>query len=506
MAKVGFSMEAGFIADFARGLVLEKKWRDALRILREATSPALSLQECVDILTGKANLAREEKGYRLVAQDPKCPALARYLKTAAWQQAGVLDIDGEFYQPYARVTSFGVEDEEAVLSLYRSRDGDWVSAEKYRELRAKYYARHPDSDIVRFDVLPEPVLFRRVQGPAFWVPTFREADEALTAYLELRDLEDFGHPRASRTGKPLLPDSFEFYFQGTREGYLSGHDDLELEGEEGKHLEALVQLREAYDNRRYELSCGEETFDERGVLMQDRLADDYEMDSLCLLYRPRVLAQAEVQGGFMSLTVGEGSGAHELRVPRTPFLKWATHGNQKTYGTMHLWKPVCPTGIKMMGDDPVHSDWFIGAGLSPRLAYDVEHPVNKAAWRFRSNLAYSEGRQCVRLAGRGRVTGAVVFPKSGEGVPEGTIAVVPNAGVDYALALMSACRTGAGAVIAAVGGKLAHLATVSREMGARLVVVDDALSRFAEGDVVTIDLEEGTVAILGRNSPFEDKA
>jgi phosphohistidine swiveling domain-containing protein len=55
-----------------------------------------------------------------------------------------------------------------------------------------------------------------------------------------------------------------------------------------------------------------------------------------------------------------------------------------------------------------------------------------------------------------------------------------------------------------VGGKLAHLATVSRELGARLVVVDEALTRFSEGDIVTLDLDEGQVTIHGKNSPFDD--
>jgi phosphoenolpyruvate-protein kinase (PTS system EI component) len=61
-----------------------------------------------------------------------------------------------------------------------------------------------------------------------------------------------------------------------------------------------------------------------------------------------------------------------------------------------------------------------------------------------------------------------------------------------------------GAVIAAVGGKLAHLATVSRELGARLVVVDEAMTRFSEGDLVTLDLDESKVSIHGMNNPFKD--
>jgi phosphohistidine swiveling domain-containing protein len=504
VTKAAFTMEEGFLADFTRGLVQEQKWRDALRILQEATQPALSLQACVDILTGKSTLVRDENGYRLAEQDPESAALCRYLNTVAWQQAGILDIDGEFYQPYARITSFGEADEEDVLATYRLRDGDWVSMEQYRKLRSMVYADSKD-DIVRFDVSREPVLFRRVQGPAFWVTTFKEADEAFADYLKHRTLKETGHTPSRRDKSALLPDDWEFYFQAAREGFLLGDDDFLLKGKGSEHLEALLKLRDAFDQADYEAAReGAAAYDDDGVYRKDRLKDDYHMASLCLLYRVRILARAEVQGGFLNLRVGKGEDAYDLRVPRAPFLIWAQRGAHRTLADMQHWTPVCPLGMKMMADDPIHSDWWIGAGLDPSEAYEHSHPVNAAAWKFSSNLAYTEGRQCVRLAGKGRVTGAVVFPKAGEAVPEGTIAVVPNAGVDYELALMSACRHEAGAVIAAVGGKLAHLATVSRELGARLVVVDEAMTRFSEGDIVTLDLDEGQVTIHGKNSPFDD--
>ena len=507
LAEVSFTMEEGFLADFTRGLVLEQKWRDALRILRDMTRPSLSLEQCVEILSGKSTLAQDGKGYRFVEQDPDCSRVKRYLATAAWQQAGILEVDGEFYQPYAKITSFGPADEEDVLGLYRLRDGDWVRMDQYRKMRAMYYAQSKDSDIVRFEVQSEPVLFERVQGPAFWVQTFTEPREAVSEYLKHRTLKEVGHSLNARTKQALLPDNWEFYFQVAREGFLSGYDDFPLKGKGSQYLEQLFTMHDTYEQALFEATRdGNDDYDDDGVRTKDRLKDDFEVESLSLFYRTSILEKAAVQGGFMNLHVRDGAETYDLTVPRAAFLNWAQRGAYQVFGDMSRWVPVCPSGMKMMGDDPVHTDWWIGAGLKPKWAYDHDHPVNKAAWKLRSGYAYTAGAQCVRLAGRGKTTGAVVFPKAGESVPEGTIAVVPNAGVDYELALMSACRNGAGAVIAAVGGKLAHLATVSRELGARLVVVDDAMTRFVEGDVVTLDLDEGSVQVHGKNNPFEDSA
>lgn len=160
--------------------------------------------------------------------------------------------------------------------------------------------------------------------------------------------------------------------------------------------------------------------------------------------------------------------------------------------------------MKMVGDSSMHTDWWIGCGMNENAAYDHDHPVNKAAWRYAYSLARVKGQNCIKLAGKGKVTGTVVFPKPNEGVPAGSIAVVPFAGVDYEIALLSACKSDAGAVISQVGGKLAHLAIVSREMNGRLVVMDEAMTLMQEGQLVTVDLENSQVTIHKMNHLVDD--
>lgn len=500
-----FSVDMATVVSLARDMVLSNNWRGAIRVLQHGTVPQMPLDLVVDILSGKSTLQGDESGAEAVTQDPNNSELQRYLKTAEWQTAGLYACDGEFYQPYAVIPAFDSQDEAAAMKQIRDWE-DIFSMEQYREARARYHMERKESDIVRFDIAKKPVLFKRVQGPAFWVKTFDDAAEAWADFLAKRggnlqsSLDQKSRPECSHT-------SWEFYFKAAVEGliYEGRYDAWKgMPKDEVACLEEVFRLQNEYEDARCQLDVDDLDCDEEGYVVNDAyLKDQMREQAYNLMYRYRIHLQAERTGGFMSLQVQDVDESYELMVPRAPFLYWACHhsfGYKK--GTLPDWTPVCPSGMKMMGDNPMHTDWWVGAGLPPRAAYNHDHPVNKAAWRVAYNLAHEEGYDCVKLAGSGKVTGPIVFPQPNEAVPAGSIAVVPNAGVDYELALLSACKDGAGAVIAEVGGKLAHLAIISREFNARLLVVDDARNKFKDGEMVTIDMDKGTISALGRKDLF----
>lgn len=289
--------------------------------------------------------------------------------------------------------------------------------------------------------------------------------------------------------------------QGVLEGvvYFSSHDAGVLSEQELEPLRKALDLRQAFEERVAELNDEEPTFDAEGVAIDEKsLFNALRKDMYTLMYATRVQRQAERCGGFIDLPVQDGDTSYSIRVALVPLLYWARHrGNlsqKNALAGLPAWPPVFPSGAKMYGDDPMHTDWWASTGLALREAYESDHPVNQAAWRFAYREAVNTGANFVKLAGSGVVTGPVVFPKPGQSVPAGSIAVVSHAGVDYQQALLSACKDGeTGAVIAAVGGKLAHLAIVSREINGRLVVVNDALQRFHEGQLLRLDLDELTL-------------
>lgn len=494
---VHFSVEGAFIVNFARDQVLSKDWRGALRTLQKVMTPALSLDQAVDILSGKSTLVDVGKKMVLQPQDPACPKLKRYLNTAHWQNAGILERDGEFYQPYAEIPSFNWEDGRPVLKRLEE-DRDWMSIHAFQQARARHYMERPFDDIACFDSGSHPVLFKRVQGPAFWQPTFTDTESAMAHWTEHRKgLDELG---AGKHGVPF--NSLDFYLAAAQAGYLSEADAM-LPDDEYAVLEQVLEMRADFDDN--DNPSGDAEVENPWHSDERKFDDAVE----ALVWKFKVDRVAEKHGGFFELKVKGYREEHPefYRIARVPFLHWAKqygYHDRNQGGELPEWPRVCPSGLKMGGDNPMHTDWFVSSGLPLRAAYDHDHPINKAAWKQASMWEDTEGLKCLKLAGKGKVTGPVVFPKAGEGVFAGSIAVVSHAGPDYELALRTACKNDTGAVIAAVGGKLAHLAIVSRELGARLVVVDEALSKFKEGELVTLDLDTGEVKIHGRTDRFGD--
>lgn len=229
-------------------------------------------------------------------------------------------------------------------------------------------------------------------------------------------------------------------------------------------------------------------------------------------YRQRIAAQADTHGGWLtlSLRLRDGSapqtGPTQVRVPKNAFLLWCLKGFDFEANAKErpVWSPVCPQGMKMTMDDPYHSDWMLGAGLDLDETYSLDDNslgarVMSAAFGLRATLVEEWTQaQFVTLAKGTRrwISGEVVFPSPNEGVPAGSIAVVPHAGPEYQLAMESACEdssSGPGAIICATGGKLAHLAVVGRELDCTVLMIPDAMTRFKPGDRLSINLQDGVL-------------
>lgn len=487
--EVHFTVEPDFIVKFVRDQVLSKDWRGAIRTL---TSLPLTLDESISLLRGDLTLVDAENGQIKLAEQPKdCPELKRYLSTAHWQHAGILEHDGEFYQPYAEIVGFNWQDSNAVFERMRELE-DWFTMKEFREMRARHYVDKPFDDIVRFDTGGDPVIFKRVQGPAFWMTTFTDPAEAVKDFhAAKRHMEQRGG--SVDRSESCKADSLEFYLKAAREGFILKDFDGIVKGEEGEILERIMEMRDRFDNR-------DDSEDDPWYSDESRFQDAVS----ALYWKWRVDRAAEKNGGFMEIEADSerDDGKVTYRIARIPFLWWA-YERRRHEGVLPHWDIVCPSGMKMYGDNPLHTDWWVSSGLALKQAYDHDHPLNQAAWKIATKWQYTEGAKCIKLAGKGKVSGPIVFPKPNEAVPAGSIAVVSHAGPDYQLALTTACKGDSGAVIAQVGGKLAHLAIVSREMGARLVVIDEALTKFKEGELVTLDLDTCDVLIHGRVSDDE---
>jgi hypothetical protein len=76
-----------------------------------------------------------------------------------------------------------------------------------------------------------------------------------------------------------------------------------------------------------------------------------------------------------------------VAVPRAPFMHWALARHPST-GSLPSWTTVSPSGLKMMNDDPFHTDWVLGAGLTIQEGYDEN--VTRPAWAQVAELQFAE--------------------------------------------------------------------------------------------------------------------
>lgn len=220
-------------------------------------------------------------------------------------------------------------------------------------------------------------------------------------------------------------------------------------------------------------------------------------------WRERVVAQAG--DDWMDLKVDEAvAPGGVLRVPRVPFVRWALRDANR-----HLWpewENVCPGGMKMRNDDRNHTDWMVGAGLDPAVFYKVREDrgsraemLTKASYRALFDVqAEMLNFGCAVLSGTGRFVGRAWHAEKhpGEAPPRDRVIVLPNASVRWTDVLVAAGDAGQ-AVIVEVGGAGAHLASLGRERGVRLVRVEDARRLYPDPwTELAVDCDRGSVSIL----------
>lgn len=158
------------------------------------------------------------------------------------------------------------------------------------------------------------------------------------------------------------------------------------------------------------------------------------------------------------------------------------------------WTPVSPADIKMSNDSRLHSDIWVALGFDfDGSEYDHDTKANMILMLLVSELqrvAFPAGDFTIlNSAGLALFEGQVVTPTS-KNITKNDILVIPHAGPEFELQAMKA-----GLVISEVGGKLAHLVIVGRELGLPLVRVDNACTLFKEGVTLILDFKQCSLHI-----------
>lgn len=492
-----FSIDGEWLTEHSRNLVREDRWEDALHLLVESLH-GFTWNDGIEVLSGRKWLVGINN-LELVDQPQDDVDLVEYLESLVWLYSDRYKEGAYYYRPYAVVSSWAYEDARYATERVGSRRGPSFglisNATSWSRARTLFYARDRLTDRVESDLTfpgrfgGGDVLFEQVPAPPVWIMPKRTAQASLDAFLAVgKRLENIGPARSddlrqqAKAHLDVVNAMNTALDENNQRGRHGSTDIMTIPEIAEVSAERIIHADRAADALAIARGLEEEEREERE-------AEEEERQRVQRLHE-RVVAQASAPngGGFIYL---ELDGAVR-KVPRAPFENWALW---RTAGAhlAHPWSCVASSGERMYIDDAYHTDWLVGTDPT-FLQRDRESTFREACYDARGEAQRRLlGFECVVLAGRGRVDGKVLHPKPDQEVPPGSVLVLPSGDPEYTIPALSAGPRGC--VITEKGGTLAHLVQIALEDNLRIVRVENALTLYPEGTLVTVDLERGTVRV-----------
>lgn len=515
-----FTVHGDYITTLIRNLMLED-WPHAQRVANQMIG--MSGYDIERLLRGKAKLEGVNEFELLDDDDPAFTTELHNRYGAIWKHYG------KHYRPYGYVTCFTDKSSRHAVDLVGSayiglpacRDDRIRREQDWRRHGVLYFARHKSGDIAAACTQEQVrehgilgILFEMCDAPPYFMHPATDEHTAIERAL-------------------TLPRVYLSCMQGQNSELMDGDYVLERESK------ALEKALTPPKPRKKRLTLDEKLQAARGtapesepesglspvhtmqraalaafmVAEKQRDEIDAHPDKLEEL-RAKIKAQAEELGGFMGLRIGDGW----IRVPYTPFLHWALRDMR--FAKLLPWDNIMPKGMKMAGDDPMHTDWVVGAGfglddavrftnntlndVSGDLAYTMAnsflHNYTETATFCRSPLMFVR-----TLCGAGRLSGDIVHAGIDMEYPAGSVLVLPHAGIEYTATVLYAARANSGslAVIVETGSALAHIVTMAQEKNAggvgniNIVHLPGAAKLLKEGTRVTVDAMNRCIDVEG---------
>jgi len=460
--SVHFSISGERLTDLARDLVREGQWRHALTTLVEGLH-GMTHDLALAVLKGDRRLIGDDNDLQDEAEDPE---VQKELQTS-YNEAllgNTLTLGGQNYRAYALVTRTGSGDYCAAKERY-DRNGmrkylhhlpeTPTMDQAFRIEEALNYADNIQTDIALPVVLPQEgrvyVLLARDTSAGdlpLWMTPNTRVEQLIcedTFYLPVRK---YVEPPAPPPSAPVPETPVD---------------------------------QEAIAARRARERSRESAFDQQVKRTRERIVQ---------------FADADTEFGWHEFRYHDETRNlyHSLRAPKRALMAYAL---SRTAGS-HLAPPYAPIsepGMKMVVDNPLHTDVWLGCGLElDEKVYDHECLEHRAFMEMmfsiqKELLGYEF--QVLTSGGQSCLFGTLVGPDA-KFIDDDAILLVPHAGVEFDMPARQAS-----AVICETGGKLAHLVTVCREDNKPIVRVPDAMKILRPGMKVSLDLKSGKLSIAG---------
>lgn len=462
--EITFKIEGDYITDISRQKLLEDGWKSALKILD--CIDGLSTDEKFEILRGNKYLSGSND---LSLEDDTRTEGQDYRDSLLKKVSSLFLFNSKQYEPYAVVDSWCDEDfnhgiifndlsrevcKKFETKLYDDYElGNKSYADNHPHGRSLHYADNPDEDFAfivplqsKSQYKAKVVIFREVQTE---VPYFLEN---LISSSPISAIESLAHQLDRR---------------GAR--YTYGDEDPDLD------LSDILMSKQDFLEKR-------------------DLKEQKEFDEQIEDYRKKIIEFADNDKVYGWKVIVDDEG-RQLRVPGRAFLHYSLKPimNPNVNDMFEPYTPVCPMGLKMQCDNPMHTDAWLGAGLSLDCAYDNSWQktlFDTYAGKYQEDF-FGYDFHIITKAGLSEFSGTVCSPNNIDKVEGKKILVLPHLGVEFEHVALKADM-----IICEQGGKLAHLVTVTKEGDKPIPIIriDDALIRFVKNTKIHVDLINGKIA------------
>lgn len=474
--SLNFSIDGKWLADFSRTRVEEGDYQHALRILD--CLEGMGMDDKISILKGQKDLAGVNS---IELVDAPAELTSSVEKFYQYKYGSLLRFENRYYEPYMIINSWCSEDlpenekfhapfahkltNSFESSLYDKMDSIFGGNKLggYPHSRSLHYADNPQDDLAFTFKLQDykdlkatlddgVVLFKEVKEQMpFWVDSYIKKHPKDCIYSAIQN------------GRYLSRSGAEYVY-------------------EIKGTNSPLKIDNPYISG------------ERFTRLDTEADEEHAMLDL----KKKIIAYADNDKEFGWKTFQDEDG-NVLKVPGRAFMHFALNrcsmtsigkGFNDTEVELPPYTPISKSGLKMGGDDPYHTDCWLGAGLELKGAYDHDCWQYKlfmdAVWK----MQYGEYNMDFNIIAKGSNTtieGFTVNTTNYESVPKGQrILVIPNLSVDFEQAFF-ACDH----IICETGGKLAHLATLAREFDKAIIRVENATLQFIRKKPITIDFING---------------
>lgn len=449
MKKVNFNVDGKFIADLAREKVTEGDWQDAINFLIDSFI-GMNIEHAIDLITCKYDLTGVND---ILTCDIDQKYKKNYYKEIDYLYRNYFYYEGYWIQPYYVIDNFGIYDMYNKEGCLRKVIYD--ENKKYIGIygRERSYLRNHNDISIRIDNYEHPILCKKIKNcpiPHFWFKRFKDPDRLIKFVNNKDNITRYGYKQWSYDN----PDHKYALQNATKNPIII--NEKNYNNDSSTNQQQSINIEELF-------------------LKIKNQADAQENGWVDILDRNKKRWRV-ARGALEGWSLGD----------------WIEKTNALS------WDIVSPLNIKIDGDNPYHTDIVISAGIKQLdNFYDEYFDFNSALYQEAEKICADYlNVNCRVLSGKGYVSGILCELLQYELWRDAKTPVVifPNASANMHMYAIEVWKRG-GVIIVPTGGKLCHLATISREYDGKLIQYSKCNELKNKKALITVDLSNSTINI-----------